>query len=75
MRIRGYDTTRAQRGWVCDVTYMVTTARQFSDEEVTVRGRGRWMWLAMWRGWLAARRDSAAAAARPGERSARGWSP
>ena len=75
MKIKGYDTTKAQRGWVCDCYYTVTTAQQFSDEERVVRGHGRWMWLAMLRSYLAVRKAAAQLQAKPGEREAKGWAP
>ncbi len=73
MRLRGFDITNAQLGWVCDCCFTVTTARQFTCEEHTVRSRGRWIWLAMWRSYRAAKVAAKKLQATPSERAAKGW--
>lgn len=73
MAIRGYDLTRAQRGWVCDTCFTVVTSRQFSAEEHTVRSRSRWFLLAVIKGYRAAKREAAILAAESGERARKGW--
>ena len=73
MRLRGFNTTRAQTGWVSDCCFMVTTAAQFTSEEHVVRGHGRWMWLAMWRSYRWAKAKAMQMQAKPGERAAKGW--
>lgn len=77
-KIRGYDLTKAQRGWVCDCCFTVETAEQFTPEEHTVRhgrtGRGVVsMLLAMFGAYLLARRTAANLAAPRGVRVAKGW--
>lgn len=74
MRIRAIELGRSQLGWVCDVTFTVTTANQFTDEEHTSRDGGRWLLTALWNGWCRAKVKAAELAARPGEREAKGWS-
>lgn len=74
MRLRGFDITRGQLGWICDCYFMVTTANQFTSEEHVARGYGKWIWLAVWRGYKAAKRSSVELRAKPGERAAKGWS-
>lgn len=73
MRLRGYDTTRSQRGWICDTCFMVETAEQSTAEERCVRTGSQWMWLAMLKGYFAARREARKLRAKPGEREAKGW--
>lgn len=68
MKIRGYDLTRAQRGWVCDVCFQVLTLNQSSAEEHTLRTGGRWMLTAIWNARRLARRVSAGTEATPAER-------
>ncbi len=74
MTIRGYDTTNSQRGWVCDTCFLVTTSRQFTAEEHTVRTASRWFILAMIKGYFSARSMTASLRAAPGERAEKGWS-
>lgn len=74
-KIRGYDLTKGQRGWQCDVAFAVHTARQDSMEEHAVRGHGRWMFSAMWNAYWIARRLIDELQARPGERATNGWEP
>lgn len=73
MRLRGFDVTNAQLGWACDCCFTETTSRTFTDEEHAVRGRGRWLWLAMWRSWRLAIQAAKGMRAKPGEREAKGW--
>lgn len=73
MRIRGYDLTRAQRGWICDVAFAVLTVNQCSAEEHVVRSGGRWMLTAMWNGFWAANKAALKIEATPEQRSACGW--
>jgi hypothetical protein len=73
VKIRGYDLTMTQRGWVCDVCYTVTTARQFTDEEHVARGGGRWLLTAMISGYLKAKVEAKHLRAMPGERERIGW--
>jgi len=73
MKIRGFDLTRAQHGWVCDVAFAVFTVNQCSAEEHAVRSGGRWFVTAMWNGWMAAHREAARIGATPSQRSACGW--
>lgn len=74
MRLRGFGVTNAQLGWVSDCCFKVETARQFCDEQHTVREGHRWMLVAVLKSYLAARRLARQLAARPGEREANGWS-
>ncbi len=73
MIIRGYDLTRAQRGWVCDTCFMVTTARQCTAEEHVTRAASRWFVVAIIKGYLAAKRMAELLQAAPGERAEKGW--
>lgn len=73
MKLRGFDITKAQLGWVCDCCFTVTTARQFTDEGHAVRGRSKWIWLAMWRSYRLAKKFAKSVQAKPGEREANGW--
>jgi hypothetical protein len=53
-KLRGFDITNAQLGWVCECCFKVQTPNQCTPEEHTVRSGGRWVWLAMWNAyWLA----------------------
>ena len=74
MRLRGFDTTRSQLGWVCDCCFLFETTNQSTAEEHVVREGGKWMWLAMLRSWRSARKYAALHAAKPGEREKLGWS-
>jgi len=75
MKIRGVELTYyPQVGlWGCQVWFRLTTVRQFTDEECQAEADARWWWLALWRGWRAAKRYANANAAKPGERTAMGW--
>lgn len=73
MKIRGFDLTRSQRGWVCHFVFLVTTANQFTDQEEAVRSYGRWPLTALWNGWMGAKRLEKLLKAKPGEREAKGW--
>lgn len=73
MRLRGFDLTRAQRGWVCEVCFTVFTVNQCSAEEHVIRSGGRWILSAMWNGFWDARRTAMSLAAKPGERKKLGW--
>lgn len=55
-RLRGFDLTRAQDGWTCDVCFGVQTANQFTYEVETIHSGGRWLLTAIWNGWRAARK-------------------
>jgi hypothetical protein len=54
MKLRGFDITNNQGGWVCDCCFQVQTDRQFTPEEYTVRSWGRFLWLAMLKSYIAA---------------------
>lgn len=78
LKLRGFDLTKAQRGWVCDCCYTVETANQCSREEHVARGYSSslsviGMFLAMWDSWRNAKFNAARIQARPGEREANGW--
>jgi len=73
MRLRQIELGRAQMGWVCDVTFTVSTANQFTDEEHTIRTGGRWLLTALWNGILGARTKAKQLSAKPGDREAKGW--
>lgn len=73
IRIRAIELGRAQVGWVCDVTFTVETANQFTDEEHTACSGGRWLLTALWNGIWRAKLKADGLAARPGEREAKGW--
>ena len=73
MRIRGYDLTRAQLGWVCDVTFLVETINQCTPEEHTIRSGGRWFLSALWNARRDAKRWHDAMAATREQRAALGW--
>jgi hypothetical protein len=64
---------RAQRGWVCTVTFDVETVNQFTPEVHEAQEGSRWLVAAIVKGLLAARRQAASLKARPGERLAKGW--
>lgn len=74
MRIRAIELGRAQLGWSCDVTFTVTTANQFTDEEHTCGTGGRYLLTALWNGIRLARHGAKQLKAKPGEREAKGWS-
>lgn len=73
MKLRGFNITNAQLGWVVDCYFRVTTADQFCDQECYVHSGHRWMLVAVIRSYLAARKAAGALRARPGERAAKGW--
>lgn len=73
MKIRAIELSKAQAGWKADVTFAVTTARQFTDEEFTSRSGGRYLLTALWSGIRDARRMANLLEARPGERAGKGW--
>lgn len=74
MRIRGVSIDRAQLAWVCDITFTLTTVRQFTDETHTLRATGQSLLTALLNGWRAARAYARENVAKPGERMALGWS-
>jgi len=80
MKIRGFDITKAQRGWVCDCCFTVETANQFSAEEHAIRvgsPQGRRGLLAflgtLVYAYLTAWKKAYSLTARRGERAAKGW--
>ena len=73
MKIRAIELGRAQRGWVCDVTFTSPTVAQFSDQEMTVSSGGRWLLSAIWNGWIVARAQ-ARKLRDPDGRMEKGWS-
>lgn len=77
-RVTNVEFALWSRGWACEITFRLATARQFTDEVVTVRGvsesRARWGFLvAWWRAWGVMRRTVRLDGAKPGERKAKGW--
>lgn len=61
-------------GWVCMVSFSVTTVNQFTDERHEAAGAASRFWVvALVRGLLAARRSAGQLAAKPGQRAAKGW--
>lgn len=74
MRIRAIELGRAQKGWVCDVFFMVQTLRQSTPEEMAIRSGGRWIWSAIWNGIKDAKRKAVSEEATPHELKQRGWS-
>jgi len=50
-KIRRYELTRAQYGWICDVHFGIKTPKHvlIAWEERRTRARGRWWWSAMWK--------------------------
>ena len=74
MRIREIKLSRAQRAWVCEVVFTARTARQFTDEEMTVRSGGRSLLTSLWNGIKSAKRKAADEQAAPDELKRNGWS-
>ena len=74
MRIRAIELGRAQRGWVCDVFFTVSTLRQMTDEEMAIRSGGRWLLTAIWNGIRDANAEAIKNEATPHERRQKGWS-
>lgn len=72
-RIREILIGRSQRGWVCELTFTVRTARQFTDEWHSVRDGSKSFLIAIAKSWFAMRRDVNEHAAKPGERKTKGW--
>jgi hypothetical protein len=78
MKIRHVLFSRAQLGWVCEITFTSITARQFTAEEIELKegcnGHGLIsIWLAFWRARRAARQWAKANSPLSGEREAKGW--
>jgi hypothetical protein len=73
MRIRAIELGRSQRGWVCDVFFMVQTLRQSTPEEMTIRSGGRWILSAIWNGIRDAKREAVKNEATPEELKKHGW--
>ena len=73
MRTQAIDIQRCQHGWLCEWTYAVTTASQFTDIMRCAQGDSRFLLLAVAKAWWKARRLSAIEWAQPGEREAKGW--
>ena len=73
MKVHGIILTRAQYGWICDVYFTVTTARQFTREDHSACGAGKNIAVAVWRAWRHARHVYRDLKAKPGERKAKGW--
>lgn len=59
----------------CLVTFTVTTANQFTDEEHTIQHGSRWLLTAFLGGLFVAWRTGRRLAAKRGERAAKGWAP
>ena len=64
---------RQVNAWSCEMTVTIETASQFASEWHEVAADSRWWLLAVAKAWLAARRLNQKLAAKPGERSAKGW--
>lgn len=73
MKLRGFDITNSQRGWVCDCFFTVFTSNQFTAEEHVVRGRSKWLLFSMWNSYRSAKLRSEELKAGPGERELKGW--
>jgi len=73
MKLRGFDITKSQRGWVSDCYFMETTASQFTDVEFSTRSGSSWAIVAFIKSYFAARRLAAIVRSKPGERMAKGW--
>jgi len=73
MKIIAYGMAKGQDEWRCTVTFLVTTAKQFTDEvhDATRYAPGPWRALlrARWEAW----RTTRSLRAQPGEREAKGW--
>lgn len=73
MRLRGFDVSRAQLGWVSDCYVTETTAEQFTDVQLSARCGSYFLVVAMVKSYLAARKLAASQRAKPGERAIKGW--
>lgn len=73
MRIRGYDLTKSQLGWICDVYFTVCTINQFADEEHIVSSGGKYFLTALWNGYNTAKKEASKIEATPEQRKALGW--
>ena len=73
MKLRGFDLTKAQIGWVCDTCFMISTSRQASNEEHVIRSYGKTLLGAIVRGYLDAKKEHARLAASTLERATKGW--
>ena len=73
MRIRCIEIERTTSCWACSVTFTVTTAQQFTDEEHTTKTGGKYILTALFKGIRKAKEVSNLLKAKPGEREAKGW--
>jgi len=73
MKIRTVEFSKAQRGWVVEITFSYLTARQFTDETSLVRESARYWWWAWVRARRTAKRYARNHAPLPGERERKGW--
>ena len=73
MNINGFEITKAQRGWLCDCHFSITTSKQFTDELHISHGQSRWLILSILKSTQAAGKTARELSARPGERAAKGW--
>lgn len=74
MKYREILLGRIQGGWSCEITFTVTTARQFSDEQHDVHETASTWYGALWGAWRAVRAIVREVGAKRGERKACGWS-
>lgn len=72
MNIREINVVKLKVGWLCDVTFKVTTVNQFTDEEHTIRSHGRWLLGSVWNAMRSARREHRALRATKKQRESLG---
>jgi len=73
MKLRGFDITKSQHGWVSECYFTETTASQFTDVVFSTRSGSSWAIIAFVKSYFAARRLAAIVRCKPGERMAKGW--
>jgi DNA-binding MurR/RpiR family transcriptional regulator len=74
MRIRAFEITRSQHGWVSECFFTETTASQFTDVELGSRAGSLFFVIAIIKSYFAAKRHAAGQRFKRGERLAKGWS-
>lgn len=72
-RLRHIEVYRAQRCWVCEVTFLVLTSHQFTNEEHTVKHGGKWIVSAIFLAIKDAVTVYRKLKAKRGERESLGW--
>ncbi len=73
MKLREILISKCTSGWKCEVIFTEETMRQFTPETHSMMGGSKWIVLAVWNAWWAARCEARLMRASKADRAKVGW--